>query len=255
MNPFSKIPIYLILCFSIIFSNCSTKKVIGTKEDATINDVWQSILNHNLQPCRMAMRGDIDVQSPDQNVSANYDVRMVPDSLAVVSVKKFGLEIARLKVDHKEYTLLYRLESAYEQKPLSYLKNITKLDLDFDDFQQLLMGNIIVSDTKPKTMEKLDGKYILESKSSDLTIKYFLHQSDLSVSAVSYMDNMNRTINITFENYQMISDIKKMIAYKRTIEVTEQNKSVANITIECDEILPNDNRTIKFSIPSHYEKI
>jgi hypothetical protein len=256
LNKSNRFLIILVFSHLLITSSCSIKKQVTTqKSEATIEQAWKSIVDHNILPCRMAITGDIDVKSPEENASASYDMRLAPDSLVVVSVKKFGLEIARLKVDQNDYTLLYRFESAYEQKPLSDLKSITKLDLDFDDLQHLLMANIIVGTTIPKSMQIHDGKYVLESKSDDLAIKYFLNQDNLAVAKVSYIDKMKRLVNIDFDDYKKVANLGQKVAHKRTIEVIENNNSLATITIECQEILPKDNRTIKFSIPAHYERI
>jgi hypothetical protein len=245
----------LILYFFVIFS-CISKKIITPSTTAVTDDkVFDLVKTHNIDFKKLSIRGNIDFQSGDTDNSGSFFLQMVKDSIVVTSIRKFGLEIAKLKVDPQDYTLLYKLESSYEQKPISSLRELVKINLNFSELQKILVGNVILGTDSLTVIQNLEDQYILKTKNSDLKIAYTINKKTKELTDVQYITKENQRVHIQFHEYREVLGLLPKIAHLKMIDVYEGPNSIAKITIETDEIILNDTRSIKFEIPEKYERI
>ena len=194
------------------------------------------------------------VESPDENVSGSMMVRMKRDSVLWVAVKKFGIEAVRLLVEQDQYTILYRLESAYESGNISQINDIISVTANFEDIQQLMFGNIILPENNQVDFRKDSIYYVVHTKVDDIILEYFVNGYNLQLEKMKITDKMNRTAVAQYTDYRQIAGFGE-VSYERTFILPFSNVSNATIHMKFSEIEIDVPKEIKFSIPKSYEKI
>jgi Domain of unknown function (DUF4292) len=267
-----KISIVCLVCASILFfGNCKTSKkttttptpAAETPKANTISDVL-AILDKNQIKAEW-LSGDVDVsyEGKPQSISASMSTRYRRDSLIWVTIKKFGIAGARAKITKDSVFVVNYIQNSYIAENLSYLEKKYSLPADFNTLQNILLGNpIFLTDKTKLKMEReaATNDIILRGADDKWQTTYRLDANDFSIKSMLFeQPNAARSLKIECENHQILrgyeNDTKKM-AYTRRLFLESKESGKVKIELEIDDkIEVNVPKTIKFEIPSHYEKM
>ncbi|HRO73618.1 MAG TPA: hypothetical protein PK611_08115, partial [Saprospiraceae bacterium] len=98
----------------VIFANCSTKKIVQPVPELSKADIIQLLLDRNINFKWFDAKMNAYIDSPDEKVSGSIHAKIIKDTSMIISLKKFGIEAARVFADKENYTILYRFDAAYE---------------------------------------------------------------------------------------------------------------------------------------------
>jgi len=242
-----------LLCLISLIS-CRTTKRLGPLPERTQEEVIAALIKRNIDFQWFSGKMSTSVESADENVSGSMMVRMKRDSVLWVAVKKFGIEAVRLLVEQDQYTILYRLESAYESGNISQINDIISVTANFEDIQQLMFGNIILPENNQVDFRKDSIYYVVHTKVDDIILEYFVNGYNLQLEKMKITDKMNRTAVAQYTDYRQIAGFGE-VSYERTFILPFSNVSNATIHMKFSEIEIDVPKEIKFSIPKSYEKI
>ena len=238
----------------ILLSSCKSKKILQPTPERSKSEIIQSLLERNIDFMWFNAKMSVYIDSPDEKISGSIHAKMIKDSSILISLKKFGIEAARVFADQKNYTVLYRFEAAYESGSIDQFKKFLTFSTNFEDLQQLFAGNIILPDTSSTTLSKEGNSYIVSSHVDDLFIQYYVDSRKLELSKMLITDNSNRTATIQYEDYRDIPSIG-IVAFSRNFTVPINSNENANMELKFSNIEINKPFEIKFSIPSNYERM
>ena len=243
----------LFFILTIVFISCSAKKIATATKVKSEAEVLNALTSRNIPFEWFEAKINTDIESPDESMSGSMHLRMKKDSAVLVNVRKFGFEVARFYANVKQYTLLYRLERIYEQGDISRMADIISIKADFNDFQQLIAGNVILPDPGTTTISYDSTAYFIQGKSNDLSLSYHINKSDLRLESMSIIDKMQRKITIDYSDYRQLQGFGP-IAYKRSVVYPHNAGSNGRLTLDFTEIIMDKPAELKFSIPDNYEK-
>jgi hypothetical protein len=255
------IPLLLLLCFML---SCKTaQKAIEPKVEPKINtaitksQLFEAIDKSKFDFDWLSFKADIDYKGKPMNISVGSNFRIRKDSVIWMNVKKFGFEVARVKVTTDSIYAIDYFHGEYMVKDLKYLETKFNLPADFKVLQNILVGNVVYLTKK--------DKYQVKSIQTGYTIKDSISalQSICEVDAQHYRPNFmhfeevakNRVVKTNYEDYQSFSDYG-IFSYLRTFDIFSSETGKINIKIEIDKNLEvNVPKAIKFEIPSDYRKV
>ncbi|MBK6667791.1 MAG: DUF4292 domain-containing protein [Saprospiraceae bacterium] len=243
----------LFFILTVVFISCSAKKIATATKEKSEAEVLNALTSRNIPFEWFEAKINTDIESPDESMSGSMHLRMKKDSAVLVNVRKFGFEVARFYANVKQYTLLYRLERIYEQGDISRMADIISIKADFNDFQQLIAGNVILPDPGTTTISYDSTAYFIQGKSNDLSLSYHINKSDLRLESMSIIDKMQRKITIDYSDYRQLPGFGP-IAYKRSVVYPHNAGSNGRLTLDFTEIIMDKPAELKFSIPDNYEK-
>ncbi len=244
----------IAILFILTIMACKTTKRLVPLPERSQEDIIQALKKRNIDFQWFSGKVSTSMESPDENVSGSMTVRMKKDSVLWVAVKKFGIEAARLLVEKNQYTILYRLESAYESGNISQINDIISVTANFEDIQQLMFGNVILPENEQIDFRKDSVYYVIHTKVDGVTLEYFVNGHNLQLEKMNITDKMNRTANAQYTDYRNIAGFGN-VAYERTFVFPYSNTANATINMKFSEIEIDVPKEIKFSIPKSYEKI
>lgn len=188
----------------------------------------------------------------EQN-SGTLFFKMRQDSALLISVRKFGLEAAKIFTDTADYTILYKLENTYESGRITDLTSKFKIKAGLADLQQLIAGNVILPDSAGVTVSETDEFDVISGNSDDLAVSYYLNKQSMLLQKMQLKDSSGRVINLTFDDYRPVVPSGSM-PFLRTMEVSSPEGTLF-VKLQCEEMQLNTISDLSFSIPGHYEKI
>lgn len=244
----------LILMLLLVMSGCKTKKVIAPITERSKDEVLKSLLERNIDFRWYEAKMSAYIDSPDEKISGSIHTKMVKDSSMLISLKKFGIEAARVYADKYNYTVLYRFDAAYESGHINDIKKIMSFSVGLEDLQQLLSGNIILPDTAQTTITKVDNQYQVTSSVDGLWMQYFVNIHNLELTKMTITDQSNRKATITFQDYKNVPGVGN-VAFTRNFSVPYNSHGDANLELKISSIEINKPFVIKFSIPNNYERL
>lgn len=244
----------LILMLLLVMSGCKTKKVIAPITERSKDEVLKSLLERNIDFRWYEAKMSAYIDSPDEKISGSIHTKMVKDSSMLISLKKFGIEAARVYADKYNYTVLYRFDAAYESGHINDIKKIMSFSVGLEDLQQLLSGNIILPDTAQTTITKVDNQYQVTSSVDGLWMQYFVNIHNLELTKMTITDQSNRKATITFQDYKNVPGVGN-VAFTRNFSVPYNSHGDVNLELKISSIEINKPFVIKFSIPNNYERL
>jgi hypothetical protein len=216
-------------------------------------EILQALMQRNVEFEWLKGKVQAQIESDGETISGTLHFRMKSDSAVLISVRKFGLEAARVFADTGSYTILYRLENTYESGAISDLTRKYQFDANLTDLQQLIAGNVMLPDTSSLEISS-DGDYeVISSKIQGLKVSYYLEKTSLELKKMTAVDAQLRYTTLSFEEYREVSGFGR-ISFARTMEITAPEGTM-RVKFQCEELQFNVSSDLSFTIPAQYEKI
>lgn len=247
---------FVILGSIIILSACKTKKVIPAGPAPVYEDseIIQALEDRNVSWEWLISKAGINIDSPAEKVGGTMYLRMKRDSVIWVMVKKFGVEAARAQITPDSFQIVYRLDRSYDEGRIEDLMYHYKLDLAFEDMQQMMFGNVMLPDEEYTKVKQGDREHLISGPSGDLKLTYSLDPYQLLLQRILINDSKNRDVDIEYLDYREVEGFGN-IAYERRYILPYSETEKASLQLEFKDFEINKPRAIKFSIPSHYERL
>ncbi|HEY0299653.1 MAG TPA: DUF4292 domain-containing protein [Arachidicoccus sp.] len=204
-----------------------------------------------------AAKAKIDYNSNgnSQNVTANIHIK--EDSAIWISITALlGIEAFRIMIKPDSMIFMNKLNHTVARKGISYLQEILKVPLSFNDLQNILLGNPIFTKGDVSSYKHPHNRWFISIDAKEFTNlitlvdnnrKLILKHSRLQDSTA---DN-NRVCDMTFSAHQQVND--NWFSQARTIDVSD-NKTLLQLKLQFKEFSFGNPVTFPFSIPSNYDE-
>jgi len=251
-NLILKITSIVLLVFVIFFSSCKTKKTITKGEfPYKSSKLYKKIIESNLDYNWYSFKSNATVFMDGMTVSGKTNVRIKKNEVIWINIKKFGLEVARVLIRPDSFFLVDRFNKEYIAESLDYLSKEYGMPIEFNEIQDILVGNNIIKNQKPYIGKKVNDKYFLSTKGKIININYNL-DSDFHVTNSKFINKDNKTIEIDFSNYKAQNG--KEIPYLRKYSFPNSVNPKYFINLKLRKVYINKPQKIKFEIPKKYTK-
>ena len=246
----------VILGSVLLLSACKAKKVIisGPAPFYSDGEIIQSLEDRNVSWDWLISKAGINIDSPSEKVGGSMYLRMKRDSVIWIMVKKFGVEAVRAQITPDSFQIIYRLDRSFDEGRLEDLIYNYKLDAGFEDMQQIMFGNVILPDNSHTKVKQTKSVHLVSGVSGDFKLIYSLDPYQLLLQRILINDSRNRDLDIQYLDYREVEDFGK-IPFERSYIIPYSLTETASLQLEFKDFEINKPRAIKFSIPSHYERL
>ena len=199
-------------------------------------------------------RAKANFSSPKASGNATVFIKMLRDSIIWISITgPLNIEGARVLVTHDSVKIINKLENTVQLSSIAHLQQITKLPLDFNDFQNIILGKA--------TLNKADTDYQVKEDSITVTTTgellrciYSFTKKDLLLGHSNFQTMNNKDIagaNIFYNDYHVGDSIN--FSASRDIAVT--GNSPSSLTLNFKEYNFNQPQSFVFTISKNYRVI
>lgn len=248
--------LFAILGSVLLLSSCRAKKVImsGPAPIYSDGEIIQSLEDRNVSWDWLISKAGINIDSPSEKVGGTMYLRMKRDSVIWIMVKKFGVEAVRAQITPDSFQIVYRLDRSFDEGRIEDLMYHYQLDFGFEDMQQMMFGNVMLPDSTHTKVKQTESVHLVSGVSGDLKLTYSLDPYQLLLQRILINDSRNRDVDIQYLDYREVEDFGK-IPFERRYIMPYSTTETASLQLEFKDFEINKPRAIKFSIPSHYEKL
>lgn len=249
-------PTFLLLIIAMLsFTACSTSRsAANKKKQRTSTYVLKQIEQQKIQADWFSARVKVNYDDGQQNVSGAATVKMKKDSYVWMSVKKFGLELARLQVTQDSVYVLDRINREYSVEGLDYLTSSYGLPASLSGLQDFMLGNAVFFDQSDFEMEALGPTYQLSASDPKLSSKYWIDAASFFVRKMSLDDIENeQKVIVLLDEFGPAND-EQNFSYLRTLDLNGKALGKMNIEMKFSKVEINIPNEAKFDIPSKYTR-
>ena len=113
------------------------------KAEALLKQLNQNIITFN----ELAIKLKTKINSSEINQSFTTNIRWKKNEKIWLSMSIIGIEGVRVLITKDSIKIMDKINSRYVLKPLSYISQKALVDLSFSDIQNLLLGQLIFTDS------------------------------------------------------------------------------------------------------------
>lgn len=222
-------PIVVLFILSMLLVDCkTTHTVFGNKlKPYTADELNSKILENNINFTTFSGKAKVDVASPGLSQSFSASIDVLKDSVIGLSLRLMGVEGVRVKITPDSIQIIDRLNQEYIPRNYAFIKDNFNIDIDFDELQQLIVGNPVFYDTTALTAGESDDKYVLFSQNAVYKNTVYI-DGDFNILRMFIAELMaERTLTLSYSNYDKIQG--QHFAFNRNIQVDAKETLVADI--------------------------
>lgn len=221
-------------------------------ETLVTQDLWRAIGEQNIEYTWYAAKADIQVKTEDFTMGGNADIRIRKDSIIFMSIRKFGLELARVKVTPDSIFALNRLQAQYLVLPIDSLRALYEVPFDFSELQEVLVGNHYTRGMQAMSSVATPQGNWVKSMGEHLRVDYLLDENN-KVKEATYADADGHSIDVQFKSEKAYESL--LIPSERAYFYPSSEHAEYTLKMLLNKVEIDKEKKIKFEIPSAYTRI
>jgi hypothetical protein len=198
-------------------------------------------------------RVSADIQGDVYNLSAQIKIQR--GQLIWISLKKLGLEVARVYITVDSVFALNRFERTYTAESIQSFASQFGFPMDINLIQELLLGNPVVDPKMQWNTNNMGKNLVVKGNEGSISSEIIFSIPLLQMESLQMKDLPNsRELNSKFSQYQIVKD-KKYFSYFRVYEFKELMDAPSLVEIQFSEIIFDSPFDAAFEIPARYTRI
>ncbi|MBK8954834.1 MAG: DUF4292 domain-containing protein [Saprospiraceae bacterium] len=250
---------FLTVILSVISCSRKTSGIPDDrKSDFILNDSIQAeqfreFLLNNIAFKYIAGKGQVQIKNADEVLESTIHSSLVSDSAIHISIRKLGIEIARLLLHQDSFKMLNRIEKTFNTGLLRQLEFLdSKLHLNQCMLQNILLFGYHLPETLDYRLSFKGKTYLLEGQSESEQILLYGDRLNLRPQRFIWKES-NRLLESQIEEYRPLHE--KSIPYKLTFRFTEPSVDPLNLILYWNKLDDRPIKSMSFNIPEHYTRI
>lgn len=246
-----------ILLWLVFFaSSCGISKKTGYSKRTTnaSNQIIERIFNQQIEADWLTTRAKINLESGTNRIGGTGWVTLKRDSALMISARKFGFEIAKIKITPDSVILVNRLQSEYYSESLYNGAASIGLPPNFKAIQELILGNL-PSEIKDRPQLSLSQDTLRLVKEDDHQVIFStLNASKFIINEMGFIDKKTGTlVQQSFNNYQPFLDARTF-ALDRNLTLRANNGDEIKISMSFQQPVWNQPSDLALAIPKSYNR-
>ena len=250
------IKILVLIVFSLFIGCKSAKRITSNGELNTELSSRQLIKEHSRNDANfrtLQSRVKVEYTQGDQSQSHTINLRMEKDKAIWISAT---LGIVRAMITPEKVSFYNKLDQTYFDGDYSLISDLLGTHLDFENLQQLLLGQSLYDLKEEKYASNVYEKsYLLqpEVQSSLFEIFFLLNPSHFKLDSQQFAQPLdNRMLQIDYKGYQEVE--KQILPQNIRVIALEENEETV-ISMELKSVTLNSELRFPFRIPSGFDEI
>ncbi|MDR2222810.1 MAG: DUF4292 domain-containing protein [Flavobacteriaceae bacterium] len=252
--------ILLVVFATLSLMSCKSKKIgVGLDEvDATKHKTALYILNEHSKNAQnfstSQIRSSISFESDTQSNNASADIMIEKDKQIFLNVRVFGISVAKALITPEKVQYYEIVNKTYFDGDFSILSQYVGTDLDFNNLQNLLLGQVLNSTTDQNLLASIEGGLhkLSPAKEEDLISNYYFEDKGALLKKEEIeQKSTNRKVTISYPAYQQVKDY--VVPTEINIKAI-QEKSI-NLNLRYDKVTFGEELRIRYAVPSGYKRI
>lgn len=251
---------FFVVC--TLFFSCKTKQIVSQKPIAQSQEEPNTAQKTIVQFYQTApdfktayIKADVDYKDSRQAQSLTADIRIQKDKNILVSVKFFGITMAKALITPDRVQYYEKLGGKFFDGNYTTISQWLGIDLDFQKIQNLILGQPFVDLSKIKCEQNIvDQNILLRPKHKlDIESQFLFKQNPVLLIKQTVSQFLkNRQVEVSYQNHDLTSN---GICPKNIDILATQNTNTTSVKVEITKITFNEELTFTYNVPEGYEKL
>lgn len=246
----------IFVLFLILLTNC---KSIPTKIESknTIVEENKTTILKNIDLKKidfktMVIKSSVKFEDENQSQRVSVDIRIKKDEIIWVNVKLLGIPIAKALITPDKVQFYEKLNNTYFDGDFSVISNLLGTELNFEKTQNMVLGLTLEKiNTNEYNFSLIDQLCFFNSTTNNFEKTFAFETQNFALKKQYITQNIkNEGIKIDYLKYQNIEN--KELPEKINI-IALRKKGNANIDIEYNSIILNEELNFNYSVPNGYK--
>jgi len=226
----------IVFFFSLLFITAC--KTVKTSDGTTLRVRSADFLVKKLEQQKldvewMTAKVKLKLSDNGSTTRASADIRMRKDSVIWMTVRKFGIEGARVLITTDSVYLINRLEREYLVQDFSFIESEFNLPASFETLQDFVLGNVFfMTQENIKSAIKEEAYHLTASDTTPFTNEYWLGAEDFNLEKMYFNDlRYQRELTVEQSDYLPVGEV---IAFPHRRVVEMRSQQMGNVSVELD---------------------
>ena len=261
---------FLIVILGLITGGCRTAKktqyvvrdsAVSVSPATTLKPVDSAVrlkeqltnnINTPLDFITFYGRAKANFNSPQASGNATVYIKMKKDSVIWISITgPLNIEGARVLVTPDSVKIINKLENTIQLSSIARLQQITKLPLNFNDFQNIILGKPGLNGTNNVDYQIKKDSITLTATGELLTYIYSFTKNNFLLGQTNFQTSGNTDVtgaNIFYNNYRAVNNLN----FSASRDIAVFGASPANLQLDFREYNFNQPQSFVFTISKNY---
>ncbi len=247
--------IVVFLSASACKGNKGTSK--GSVKNKSAKFLVKKIRQDYLDADWLNAKARINFKSDEISQGATLLLRMRKDSAIWMSGKKFGIEGVRVLITPDSVFMLDRLNNEYRTKDLHWVREQFSLPADFNDLQNILLGNIVLLPEAKQLNASVDKKqyHLSEKEPMTLSKDYWINGFNYAPERMEFkMEAEGRNAMVEYSQHAKVDQLGDF-PYHRFFSFKSPETGDVTLDMKFSKVEVNVPKSMKFSVPGHYDLV
>ena len=248
----------LILLFTLLFvlAGCKTSKTISTSGNTSFNLSAKQLIKENTKKSpnfkTLVAKIRVDYSKNNESTGSTVSFRMEKDK--VIWMSKLG--IVKALITPEKVSFYNKLDNTYFDGDFSYLSELLGTELNFNQVQNLLLGEALFNLKDNKyDISVHEQSYLLTPKEQETLYEIFFLLNPSHYKLDSQQLEQTRESRLLEIDYLAYQEVDKQTLPERIKVIALESAEETIIDLEFKAVSLNENLRFPFKIPSGYKQI
>ena len=251
----------MILIMMLVFTSCKSSKVVMGNSIGTKSLSAKKVSKKHLETAfnKRTFDARLKVSYHDQKNKQKLTVklRVEKDKIIWLTAYYKGVVVAaRAKITPTSVSYYEKLNKTYFKGNFEILRNLLGTDVNFNQLQNMLLGEAIfdLSDQKYKAVVDNEAHLLSPAKQKALfDILFWINPVHFKLNKQELKNNdLNQTLKVDYKKYTTIDGE----IFPKNIEIRAKEEGrFTNIDIEYRSVIFNKNISTPFKVPNGYKQV
>lgn len=257
---------FAVLLFVFFLSGCKSVKKVGTVEAGEAKahqEFFDSMKKQAFHYTTLSARLNVEIITPEKELSSRVDLKMVKDSAFQLSVvPMLGIELFRIEFSRDSVKMLDRLNKRYVSEGYEGMKGKLPVDFNFYNLQALFTNHIFLPGEQEISPEKYnrfkltqDGPKAMATTRDALDLLYtFMADGEEKLLSLHVADKQEQyKLSWDYKDFRLVG--QQPFPMLMDVRIVADNKQVGKLVLSFGRIEPNVPVNLNFSIPTKYKRV
>lgn len=245
----------LVFVFTLFISSCKTTKSTTSIMNHTTVKLLKNYNNAVFSKNTVQAKIKLHYQDKKQSQNVTIKLRIKKDEIIWMSASFLGFPIAKAKITPNKVQYYEKIKKTYFDGDFSLISNVLGREINFQQLQNILLGQSIMSLDNQYTSEREGNSFKLTPKRQDplFNISYWVNPLHYKLDKQEILATQeNKILTINYTTYQNIANT--YFPETVIVEAIEDNQ-VTHIDMVYKNVEFDKQVNYSFHIPSGYKEI
>ena len=236
----------------VLVAGCKTSRVVtGEIRKMKSKELVQEVMDHSFSYRYISAVAKVRFVDSSGLPGVTVSMRLQKDAIIWLTVSKL-LQVAKAMITPDSIRAINKLERTYMTEPFSYLRSAYGVPARFNLMQQLLIGELPVTDYRTLESDVVENRYRLSGSSDGISYQVFIEPETYNITRIVLTEeNSPRGLDVSYGDYKTTDGGP----FPHQITIRTSGEVSMAVELSLSNVRRYENLEFPFEIPVDYRRM